>query len=188
MRVGGKSQSAERLSRDWRPGAGAGKIDKKIGSENGKIGSPMRAGKSRAETETWGAIGKTMNENHETRTRTEENKIWAADEVRTPALRCGWRRPRTKLRQKKPKANRKHLRSWRGTKQDAKPMSPLKSNKIHATTEVTVLPASFDYWERKSSSWHTNPYLRSAYEIWRTDKEPHPSRVLFIGPSKRLKD
>jgi hypothetical protein len=52
MRVGGKSQSAEHLSRDWRPGAGAGKIDKKIGSENGKIGSPMRAGKSRAETET----------------------------------------------------------------------------------------------------------------------------------------
>jgi hypothetical protein len=37
------------------------------------------------------------------------------------------------------------LRSGRSTKQDVKPIFPLKLNKMHTTTEATVLPPSFDY-------------------------------------------
>jgi hypothetical protein len=30
-------------------------------------------------------------------------------------------------------------------------------------------------------------FLKKIYENWKSSKESHPSRVLFIGPSKRLK-
>jgi hypothetical protein len=29
--------------------------------------------------------------------------------------------------------------------------------------------------------------IENAYEIWRSGKEPNLSRVIFIGPNKRLK-
>jgi hypothetical protein len=42
--------------------------------------------------------------------------------------------------------------------------------------------------EIKISYWHTNPNLGNANEAMRSGKEAHPSRVLFICRSKRLKD
>jgi hypothetical protein len=44
------------------------------------------------------------------------------------------------------------------------------------------------YWKRKMSSWHTNPKLEMHMKFWRSGKDLHPSRILFIGPSKRLND
>jgi hypothetical protein len=40
----------------------------------------------------------------------------------------------------------------------------------------------------KIYSCHINLNLGIIYESWRSDKESHPSRVLFIAPSKILKD
>jgi hypothetical protein len=44
-----------------------------------------------------------LREREKSAAQIEENQIWAADEVQTPALRRGRRGPRTKLRQKKGK-------------------------------------------------------------------------------------
>jgi hypothetical protein len=40
----------------------------------------------------------------------------------------------------------------------------------------------------KNCSLHINPNLEMQSDGRRSGTEPHPSRVLFIGPSKRLKD
>jgi hypothetical protein len=62
----------------------------------------------------------------------------------------------------------------------------LKLNMIHTTTEVTVLPSSFYYWNGNKFLAHF--YCRK-YEIkLGSGKESHPSRMLYIGPSKRLND
>jgi hypothetical protein len=55
------------------------------------------------------------------------------------------------------------------------------------TTEVTTLPLSFDLWKEKSSSWHTSTLSNAKIKLG-SGKELHPSRVLYIGPSKRLND
>jgi hypothetical protein len=62
----------------------------------------------------------------------------------------------------------------------------LNSNKIHTITDVTILSHLFDYLI-KNNSCHTkhNPKMQSNRS--RSDKQPHPSSVLFIGTSKRLK-
>jgi hypothetical protein len=55
------------------------------------------------------------------------------------------------------------------------------------STEVTALPPSFDLLKEKSCSWH-NSTLSIVKMKLESGKEPHPFRVLFIGPSKRLND
>jgi hypothetical protein len=42
--------------------------------------------------------------------------------------------------------------------------------------------------EIKICSWHTNPNLKMQNDSRKSGKESHPSSVLFIVPSKRLKD
>jgi hypothetical protein len=63
----------------------------------------------------------------------------------------------------------------------------LKSIEIHTITEVTALPPHL-IGNRKLSSWLTKLNLEIGMKVRRTGKESHPSRVLFIGPSKTLKD
>jgi hypothetical protein len=60
----------------------------------------------------------------------------------------------------------------------------LKLNTIHTTTEVTALPPSFYYWNGNKFLAH---FYSRKYEMkLGSDKESHPSRVLYIGPSKKL--
>jgi hypothetical protein len=69
-----------------------------------------------------------------------------------------------------------------------KTISPLKTNKF--TPDSRRSPSSLPLLiiGIKISSWLTLSKLRSANENRRSGKEPHPSRVLFIGRNKRLKD
>jgi hypothetical protein len=69
-----------------------------------------------------------------------------------------------------------------------KTISPLKTNKF--TPDSRRSPSSLPLLiiGIKTSSWITLSKLRSANENRRSGKEPHPSRVLFIGRNKRLKD
>jgi hypothetical protein len=64
----------------------------------------------------------------------------------------------------------------------------LKCNKITPNSRRSPPSHPLLIIGMENSLWHTNPTLRIANEIWRSGKEPHPSRVLFIGPSKRLND
>jgi hypothetical protein len=52
--------------------------------------------------------------------------------------------------------------------------------------EVTALPPSFDYFNINEFLAHF--YSRKYEMILESGKEPHPPRVLFIGPRKRLND
>jgi hypothetical protein len=56
----------------------------------------------------------------------------------------------------------------------------------HTTTEVTVLPPSFD-WKLNTRSWLTSTLDNVKIKLG-TGKELQPSRVLYIGPIKRLND
>jgi hypothetical protein len=51
------------------------------------------------------------------------------------------------------------------------------------STEVTVLPLSFD-WKLKLAHFYSRKYEIKVG----SGKEPQPSRVLYIGPSKKLND
>jgi hypothetical protein len=62
----------------------------------------------------------------------------------------------------------------------------LKSCKVHTTTDVTGFPPSFD-WKLKIE-FLAHFYSRNAKIKLGSGKEPHPSRVLYIGPNKRLND
>jgi hypothetical protein len=59
---------------------------------------------------------------------------------------------------------------------------------ICTPTEVTILPPSFLIEiKTKSCSWLTTK-LEMQNEILESAKEPQPSRILYIGSSKRLND
>jgi hypothetical protein len=54
----------------------------------------------------------------------------------------------------------------------------------NGSMETTALPPSFDYWNENKFLTH---FYSKKYEMkLGSDKEPHPSSVLFIGLSKRL--
>jgi hypothetical protein len=63
---------------------------------------------------------------------------------------------------------------------------PLNSIKIHTSTEVTVLPPSFD-WNKKHYNM-THFYSRNKKMKLGSGKELQPSRILYIGLTKRLND
>jgi hypothetical protein len=71
-------------------------------------------------------------------------------------------------------------------KQDAKEIFLINSNKIYIITEVTVHPLSFD-WKLKIE-FLAHFYTRNTKMKLRRGKESYPSRVLYIGSSKRLND
>jgi hypothetical protein len=50
----------------------------------------------------------------------------------------------------------------------------------------STLPPSFDYWNE--NEFLARFYSRKYKMKLRSGKEPHPSRVLYIGPNKRLND
>jgi hypothetical protein len=54
----------------------------------------------------------------------------------------------------------------------------------NGSMEVTILPPSFDYWNKNEFLAH---FYSKKYEMkLRSGKQPHPSSILFIGLSKRL--
>jgi hypothetical protein len=53
------------------------------------------------------------------------------------------------------------------------------------STEVIVFPLLFDYYNE--NEFLTHFYIRKYKMKLEIGREPHPSRVLFIGSSKRLK-
>jgi hypothetical protein len=56
------------------------------------------------------------------------------------------------------------------------------------STEVTTLHSSFD-WNKKNYKLFMAHFYSRKYEMMlESGKEPHPSRVLYIGPNKRLND
>jgi hypothetical protein len=69
------------------------------------------------------------------------------------------------------------------TQRKGKTISPLKTNNFTTDPQRSLSTLPLLIIGMKTNSWLTLSKLRSANEN-RSVKEPHPFRVLFIGPSK----